>query len=93
MTSSGESNAVQTADLSEAVKTYLSSHAIDDGQVYLRALEAFEVPLLLHIMEQCGGNQLKAAEMLGINRNTLRKKLTNYDIDADELRHAEQKIR
>ncbi len=90
---SDKSSAVQTADLSEAVKTYLSSHTIDDGQVYLRALEAFEVPLLRHIMKQCGGNQLKAAETLGINRNTLRKKLTNYDIDADELRHAEQKIR
>ncbi len=90
---SDKSDSVQTADLSEAVKTYLSSHTIDDGQIYLRALEAFEVPLLRHIMEQCGGNQLKASEMLGINRNTLRKKLTNYGINADELRHVEQKIR
>jgi len=34
-----------------------------------------EQPLLRHALELCGGNQLKAAKLLGINRNTLRKRL------------------
>ena len=39
-----------------------------------------EKPFLKVVMEQVSGNQSKAAEMLGINRNTLRKKLKTYDL-------------
>ncbi len=56
-----------------------SLHSKD--KIYPRALAAFEVPLLQNIMKQARGNQLKAAALLGINRNTLRKKLTEYDIN------------
>jgi two-component system, NtrC family, nitrogen regulation response regulator GlnG len=49
-------------------------------KLYPRALAAFEIPLLQTVMKQARGNQLKAAAMLGINRNTLRKKLTDYGI-------------
>lgn len=45
---------------------------------YTIGLEAFERPLLKRVMALAAGNQLKAAEMLGINRNTLHKKLTRY---------------
>src|SRR4030095_3866316 len=34
-----------------------------------------ELPLLRHVLDFSGGNQLKAARLLGINRNTLRKRL------------------
>jgi two-component system, NtrC family, nitrogen regulation response regulator GlnG len=51
-------------------------------KIYPRALAAFEVPLLQAVMKQARGNQLKAASMLGINRNTLRKKLTDYGINS-----------
>jgi Fis family transcriptional regulator len=44
-------------------------------------LQAVERPLLKFAMERTGGNQSAAAELLGINRNTLRKKLTAYDLD------------
>lgn len=37
-----------------------------------------ERPLFEVVMEQAEGNQTRAAEMLGINRNTLRKKLKQY---------------
>jgi two-component system, NtrC family, nitrogen regulation response regulator GlnG len=49
-------------------------------RIYARALAAFEKPLLQMIMTQTKGNQLQAAALLGINRNTLRKKLTDYSI-------------
>lgn len=51
-----------------------------DGQVYAHFLAALERPLLLHVLERTGGNQLQAAELLGINRNTLRKKLRELGI-------------
>jgi Fis family transcriptional regulator len=44
-------------------------------------LQAVERPLLRFAMERTGGNQSAAAELLGINRNTLRKKLTAYDLE------------
>ena len=39
-----------------------------------------EKPFLKVVMERVNGNQTKAADMLGINRNTLRKKLKTYDL-------------
>jgi two-component system, NtrC family, nitrogen regulation response regulator GlnG len=50
------------------------------NRIYIRALAAFEKPLLQSVMAQAKGNQLQAAAMLGINRNTLRKKLSDYGI-------------
>ena len=47
-------------------------HAIVIGQV--------EKPLIELMLEYTGGNQLKAAELLGINRNTLRKKITDLKV-------------
>lgn len=44
-------------------------------------LEAAERPVLTFAMKKAGGNQSAAAELLGINRNTLRKKLTEYHLD------------
>jgi len=46
------------------------------GNLYHRAYALLEKPLLEAALEACGGNQTKAADMLGINRNTLRKKLS-----------------
>ena len=44
------------------------------GRVYRDALEFFERPLLAHALELTGGNQLRAARLLGLNRNTLHKR-------------------
>ena len=51
-----------------------------DG-VYDRLLAEVERPLLRACLSATGGNQLKAAKLLGINRNTLRKKLVDLCID------------
>ncbi len=46
--------------------------------IYDMVLSAVEKPMLEVVMKQAQGNQLKASAMLGINRNTLRKKLHTY---------------
>ncbi|MBI4589501.1 MAG: hypothetical protein HY725_11725 [Candidatus Rokubacteria bacterium] len=45
------------------------------GPLYRAVLALVEGPLLRHALALSGGNQLKAARLLGINRNTLRKRL------------------
>jgi two-component system, NtrC family, nitrogen regulation response regulator GlnG len=52
-----------------------------DG-LYDRVIARVEKPLLDLVMEHTGGNQVRAAELLGVNRNTLRRKLTEHGIHA-----------
>jgi Fis family transcriptional regulator, factor for inversion stimulation protein len=55
-----------------------------DGQrcsnLYQMVLQEVEAPLLAAVMELTGENQSRAAEMLGLNRGTLRKKLKEYNL-------------
>ena len=44
-------------------------------------MEQVEQPLFKSVMDYTGGNQSKAAALLGISRSTLRKKLAQYDIE------------
>ena len=44
-----------------------------------------EKPLLRAVMRETRGNQVRAAQLLGINRNTLRKKLKDHGIDPDAV--------
>jgi two-component system nitrogen regulation response regulator GlnG len=46
-----------------------------------------ERPLFAHALSKTGGNQLRAARLLGINRNTLRKRLTDLAIDPEACAH------
>ena len=48
--------------------------------LYPRILREMELPLIEIALEATGGNQAKCADLLGINRNTLRKKITELDI-------------
>ena len=50
------------------------------GTLYDTVLAAIERPLITLVLERVGGNQVKAADVLGINRNTLRKKITDLGI-------------
>ena len=57
---------------------------LDEDQasaIYEMVINTVEKPLLLYIMNKAEGNQSKAAKMLGLNRNTLRKKLKQYNLD------------
>jgi two-component system nitrogen regulation response regulator GlnG len=61
--------------VSHAVPALVSEAQADGGRIYRGVMARVELPLLRHTLELCGGNQLKAAKLLGINRNTLRKRL------------------
>ena len=52
----------------------------DEGHIYKSVVEEIEKPLIEAVLERVEGNQLKAAKMLGINRNTLRAKIKKLDI-------------
>jgi len=71
--------------LEQAVVRNLEQYFADlDGAkphaLHEMVLQAVERPLLKFALERAGGNQSAAAELLGINRNTLRKKLHDYRI-------------
>lgn len=67
--------------LDSAVEQWLADQRPPRGLVYDQALAAFERPLFLAALRETQGNQLRAAQFLGINRNTLRKRLTELAID------------
>jgi Fis family transcriptional regulator len=72
-------------DISDCVKRTLNRYFRDlDGQqphaIYDMVLHAIEKPMLEVVMKQAEGNQTVAADMLGINRNTLRRKLADHDL-------------
>lgn len=48
--------------------------------VYELLMSKVEKPLLIQILRRVGGNQVQAAKILGINRNTLRKKIKQYSL-------------
>ncbi|MCX7863532.1 MAG: sigma-54 dependent transcriptional regulator [Novosphingobium sp.] len=72
------------SDLDSAVEAWLAATRPAPGTIYAQALAAFERPLFAQILRETGGNQLRAAQRLGINRNTLRKRLNDLRITADE---------
>ena len=70
--------------LATALEAWITKEAPADGTIYHRALAELERPLFDHALKRTGGNQIAAARLLGINRNTLRKHLN--DLAAGELR-------
>ena len=71
--------------LEAAIENWLGQQRPGPGHVYDEALAAFERPLFQAVLRETQGNQLRAATLLGINRNTLRKRLTELEIDPSEL--------
>ena len=59
----------------------ISLESPEGGDLYRGLLERVERPLLKVVLERTEGNQIRAAAILGINRNTLRKKITDLEID------------
>ncbi|EAV47696.1 Fis family transcriptional regulator [Methylophilaceae bacterium] len=73
-------------NLSDNIEMLLDQYFTDlagesPGNLYNLVVSNVEKPLLLYVMNYAEGNQSKAAEILGLNRNTLRKKLKTHNID------------
>ena len=71
---------IEENELAACVRKALNRYFKDlDGEepccIYDMVVQATEKPLLTYVMDRAEGNQTRASEMLGINRNTLRKKL------------------
>ncbi|WP_338845780.1 helix-turn-helix domain-containing protein [Massilia sp. W12] len=71
--------------IQEVVQRSLEDYLNDLGEqrpsnIYDMMLATMEKPVLSVVMERAGHNQSHAAEMLGINRNTLRKKLQQHGL-------------
>jgi len=77
----------QPTGLSELIekklRTYFQSlnDCAPSSGLYSEIMKEVEKPLLLLALEQSEWNKVKAAEILGINRNTLRKKMTELQIE------------
>jgi len=78
--------------LEDAVESHIAAYFAGFGDglppdgLYDRIMAEVEAPLLRLTLAAVKGNQLRAADLLGINRNTLRKKLTDHAIDPGRLR-------
>ncbi len=78
---------VNENDMARYVRKALKEYFRDlDGEdpccgMYDMVMYCVEKPLLEMVLEHVGGNQTRAAEMLGINRNTLRKKMLQHNIE------------
>ena len=78
--------AIDNCKLSQCVNESLEDYFTHlDGQpphaIYEMVLGCVEKPMIEFILNKVGGNQSKAAEVLGINRNTLRKKMAQYHLE------------
>lgn len=80
------SGQAQPQGLSEMVERHLADHFATYGRelppanLYDRVLHQVERPLLIAALVATRGNQIRAADLLGLNRNTLRKKIRDLDI-------------
>jgi Fis family transcriptional regulator len=72
-------------DLARSVRRAIDGYFRDldgekTGRVYEMVINCVERPLIEAVLTQVDGNQTHAAQMLGINRNTLRKKMKAHGI-------------
>ena len=66
----------------DVVQVGLASAGPNAENVHERIVNHVEKEVIAQVLESCGGTQTKAATRLGINRNTLHKKLKDYNLDA-----------
>ena len=84
--------ALSDEKLSQSVARHLQRYfdlhgdALPAPGLYARILREMELPLLEIALDATGGNQAKCADLLGINRNTLRKKISELDISVTRRR-------
>ncbi|MCI5038078.1 MULTISPECIES: response regulator [Donghicola] len=77
-----------SAAVARHLRRYFDLHGgvLPPPGLYQRILHEIELPLIEIALDATGGNQAKCADLLGINRNTLRKKITDLDIQVTRRR-------
>lgn len=77
-----------SASVARHLQRYFDLHGgqLPPPGVYQRILREVEIPLIEIALDATAGNQAKCADLLGINRNTLRKKITELDIRVSRRR-------
>ena len=86
----------EAASLSEAVERHLTSYFLAQGDklpppgLYDRIVREIERPLLSICLGATRGNQIRAAHLLGLNRNTLRKKIRDLGLEVIKGLRADQ---
>ena len=86
MTKKGERGVLNENEVARYVRTAVNDYFTDlDGEepscaVYDMVINCIEKPLIETVLHHAGGNQTRAAELLGLNRNTLRKKIQTHKI-------------
>jgi two-component system nitrogen regulation response regulator GlnG len=80
--SDGEPSEGLEATIESHLRQYFAAHkdGLPSAGLYDRVVREIERPLIALTLEATRSNQLKAARVLGINRNTLRKKIRELDI-------------
>ena len=75
-------------DIERHLRRYFDLHGniLPPVGLYNRILKELEIPLISLSLEATGGNQARCADLLGINRNTLRKKINDLDIKVHRRR-------
>lgn len=74
-----------TSGLTGALQEWIATTNPTAGTLYRAALAAFEKPVFEHALHKTSGNQLQAARLLGINRNTLRKRVVELEIEVERF--------
>ncbi|MGR3501182.1 response regulator [Pseudaestuariivita sp.] len=77
-----------SASIARHLRRYFDLHGamLPPPGLYARILREVEAPLIEIALDATGGNQIKCAELLGINRNTLRKKINDLEISVTRRR-------
>lgn len=65
----------------------LVSQMFKSGILYSEAVREFKKRFIITVLEECNGNQCKAARELGMHRNTLSRTLAELDLDVRALRN------
>ncbi|MBU2590422.1 MAG: helix-turn-helix domain-containing protein [Nitrospinota bacterium] len=82
MRSEGEGHNELEDILQEKLQQHISNiRHLENGNLYNMVINMVEEPLIRLVLQETGGNQVKAAAILGINRNTLRKKIVDRKIN------------
>lgn len=89
---SSDPRAAVDGRLSDAIEQHLQRYFDLHGEqlpppgLYQRIMREVERPLIQIALDACSGNQLRCADLLGINRNTLRKKVSELNIEVTRRR-------